>query len=93
MRRKIAPDPDKPPVAYLAQALRIKLTDWVREQGAESRAGDLGAISLDATVYGFEDGMTLVSERAGIQQPLDREMSGTPGPSVIGRRLQQGRIL
>jgi RNA polymerase sigma-70 factor (ECF subfamily) len=59
VRRKIALDPDNPPVGYMAQVLRNKLTDWVREQGAEKRVGDLGALSLDATVDGSEDGMTL----------------------------------
>lgn len=59
MRRKIDLDPDNPPVGYMAQVLRNKLTDWVREQGAEKRAGDLSALSLDATIDGSEDGMTL----------------------------------
>jgi len=59
VRKKLAPDPDDPPVGYMAQVLRNKLTDWVREQGAEKRAGDLGTLSLDATVDGTEDGMTL----------------------------------
>jgi RNA polymerase sigma factor (sigma-70 family) len=59
VRRRVAPDPDNPPVGYLAQVLRNKLTDLMREQGAEKRAGDLGAISLDATVDGSDDGMTL----------------------------------
>lgn len=59
VRRKLAPDPDEPAVGYMAQVLRNKLTDLMREQGAEKRAGDLGAISLDATVDGSEDGMTL----------------------------------
>ena len=59
VRRKLAPDPDNPPVGYMAQVLRNKLTDFMREQGAEKRAGDLGAVSLDATVDGTEDGMTL----------------------------------
>ena len=59
VRRRIAPDPDNPPVGYMAQVLRNKLTDLMREQGAEKRAGDLGAISLDATVDGSDDGMTL----------------------------------
>ena len=59
VRRKLAPDPDNPPVGYMAQVLRNKLTDLMREQGAEKRAGDLGAISLDAPIDGSEDGMTL----------------------------------
>jgi len=59
VRRRIAPDPDNPSVGYMAQVLRNKLTDLMREQGAEKRAGHLGAISLDATVDGSDDGMTL----------------------------------
>jgi RNA polymerase sigma factor (sigma-70 family) len=59
VRGRVAPDPDNPPVGYMAQVLRNKLTDLMREQGAEKRAGDLGAISLDATVDGSDDGMTL----------------------------------
>ena len=47
------------PWGYMAQVLRNKLTDLMREQGAEKRGGGLGAISLDATVDGSEDGMTL----------------------------------
>jgi RNA polymerase sigma factor (sigma-70 family) len=59
VRSKLAHDPDNPPVGYMAQVLRNKLTDWMREQGAEKRAGDLQTVSLDATVDGSEDGMTL----------------------------------
>ena len=59
VRRNLAPDPDNPPVGYMAQVLRNKLTDLMREQGAEKRAGDLGMLSLDATIDGSEDGMTL----------------------------------
>ncbi len=59
VRRNLAHDPDNPPVGYMAQVLRNKLTDLMREQGAEKRAGDLGMLSLDATIDGSEDGMTL----------------------------------
>jgi RNA polymerase sigma factor (sigma-70 family) len=59
VRKKLAHDPDNPPVGYMAQVLRNKLTDWMRERGAEKRAGDLQTVSLDATVDGSEDGMTL----------------------------------
>mgnify|MGYP000305359867 CR=1 FL=1 len=33
VRRKLAPDPDEPPVGYMAQVLRNKLTDLMREPG------------------------------------------------------------
>jgi DNA-directed RNA polymerase specialized sigma24 family protein len=52
VRRKLAPDPDKPPVGYMAQVLRNKLTDLKREHRAEKRAGDLGMVSLSATIDG-----------------------------------------
>ena len=63
-RRRIPPgldpDPDpRPPVSYMAQVLRNKLTDMVREMTADKRAGDPGALSLDAPLDGTEDGITL----------------------------------
>ena len=59
-RRRIPPEPDpRPPVSYMAQVLRNKLTDMVREMSAEKRAGDTGALSLDASLDGTEDGITL----------------------------------
>lgn len=59
VRRTLVRDPDNPAVGYMAQVLRNKLTDSMREQGAEKRAGDLLMVSLDATLDGSEDGMTL----------------------------------
>lgn len=59
VRRTLVRDPDNPPVGYMAQVLRNKLTDSMREQSADKRAGDLQKVSLDATVDGSEDGMTL----------------------------------
>ena len=59
VRRALERDPDNPPVGYMAQVLRNKLTDLMREQGADKRAGDQLMVSLDATVDGSEDGMTL----------------------------------
>ena len=59
-RRRIPPEPDpRPPVSYMAQVLRNKLTDMVREMTADKRAGDPGALSLDASLDGTEDGITL----------------------------------
>ncbi len=58
MRQKLSPDPDNPPVGYMAQVIRNKLTDLMREQMAERRAGNRDALSLDATIDGSEDGMT-----------------------------------
>ena len=57
--KKLVHDPDDPPVGYMAQVLRNKLTDWVRELCADKRAGDLHTVSLDASFDGSEDGITL----------------------------------
>ena len=59
VRRKLAPDPDEPPVAYMVQVIRNKLMDLVREQATEKRAGEQDALSLDAALDGFEGDMTL----------------------------------
>lgn len=59
VRRKLAPDPGTPPVGYMAQVIRNKLTDLIREQAADKRAGEQDALSLDAVLDGSEDGMTL----------------------------------
>jgi RNA polymerase sigma factor (sigma-70 family) len=64
VRRNLDRDPDNPPLGYMAQVLRNKLTDLMREQGAEKRAGDLAMVSLDATIDGSEDGMTLAESMA-----------------------------
>lgn len=59
-RRRIPPDPDQPPpVSYMAQVIRNRLTDIVREMTADKRAGDPGAFSLEAPLDGTEDGLTL----------------------------------
>ncbi len=75
VRRKLAPDPSNPPVAYMAQVLRNKLTDLMREQAAEKRAGDLDVLSLDATVDGSEDGLTL-AESLSAAEPTRRADEG-----------------
>jgi len=36
VRKKLALDPDNPPVVYMAQFLRNKLADLMREHGAEN---------------------------------------------------------
>jgi len=79
VRQKLSPDPDNPPVGYMAQVIRNKLTDLMREQTAEKRAGDLDALSLDATIDGSEDGMTFgelladaESTAGGDHQGVDR---------------------
>ena len=64
VRRKLAPDPAAPPTAYMAQVVRNKLTDLIREQAAEKRVGDQEALSLDATLDGSDDGLTLADQLA-----------------------------
>ncbi|MCD6671806.1 MAG: sigma-70 family RNA polymerase sigma factor [Burkholderiaceae bacterium] len=59
VRQKLAPDPEAPPVAYMAQVLRNKLTDRIREQSADKRAGEQDLLSLDAPLDRSEDGVTL----------------------------------
>jgi len=59
VRRKLPPDPDTPPVAYMAQVIRNKLTDLIREQAADKRAADQEVLSLDAALDGSGDGLTL----------------------------------
>jgi RNA polymerase sigma-70 factor (ECF subfamily) len=62
----------------MAQVLRNKLTDLMREQGAEKRAGDLGAISLDAAVDGSEDGMTLAESLDDVRVHAGRRVWAKP---------------
>jgi len=59
VRAGLGPDPDNPPLGYMAKVLRNWLTDLVRERGTDKRSGDLDTVSLDASIDGSEDGMTL----------------------------------
>lgn len=59
VRKKLAPIGDAPPVAYMAQVLRNKLTDLIREQAADKRAGEQDVLSLDAPIDGSDEGITL----------------------------------
>ncbi len=71
VRRKLAPDPDAPPVGYMAQVIRNKLTDLIREREADKRAGEKEALSLDAALDGSDDGLTmadLLAEEESAQQ-------------------------
>jgi RNA polymerase sigma-70 factor (ECF subfamily) len=77
VRTKLASDSGTPPVTYMAQVLRNKLTDLIREQGAEKRAGDLGVVSLDATVDGSDDGMTLAESLEEAHSKQAGEMGET----------------
>lgn len=70
VRHKITHDPDKPPVGYMAQVLRNKLTDWVREQRCEKRGGGIEWTSLDATIDGADEGLTLAEILDASETPL-----------------------
>ena len=90
VRRKLAPDPDAPPVGYMAQVIRNKLTDLIREQAADKRAGEQDALSLDASLDGSEDGMTLADLLA------DNESAQPDDHGAVERRhsrIDIGRVL
>jgi RNA polymerase sigma-70 factor (ECF subfamily) len=90
VRRKLAPDPGAPPTAYMAQVVRNKLTDLIREQAAEKRAGEQEALSLDAALDGSDDGLTLADLRA------DTESTKPDDPGAVERRharIDIGRAL
>ncbi|MBK7458292.1 MAG: sigma-70 family RNA polymerase sigma factor [Betaproteobacteria bacterium] len=70
-------DPANPPLGFMATVLRNWLADLVREQGAEKRFGDLGMPSLDATVDGSEDGMTLAESLDASESTQAGEMGET----------------
>jgi len=77
-------------VAYMAQVIRNKLTDLIREQAAEKRAGDLDALSLDATVDGSDDGATLAELLAASDAMYPGEAGGVDRQHV---RIDVGRAL
>ncbi len=90
VRRKLSPDSDAPPVAYMAQVVRNKLTDLIREQAADKRAGEQDALSLDAALDGSEDGVTLADLLA------DNESAEQDDADVVDRRharIDIGRVL
>ena len=68
VRTNLERDPDNPPLGYMATVLRNGLIDLVRERGTDKRAGDLETVSLDASIDGSEDGMTL-SELLDLSEP------------------------
>lgn len=72
VRRKLAPDPDGPPIAYMARVIRNKLTDLLRERSAAKRARDFDTVSLDAAVSESDDAPTFADL-------LDAATSREPG--------------
>lgn len=90
VRRRLAADPDAPPVAYMAQVLRNRLTDLARERTAEKRAGERDALSLDAPLDGSADGVTLAEMLAdhGTGQPDEGGVADAHHASIdVGRAL------
>ena len=59
VRKKLVPVGDGPPIAYMSQVLRNKLTDLTRERVADKRGGEQDLLSLDAPLPGADDGLTL----------------------------------
>ena len=72
VRRKLAPDPDGPPIAYMARVIRNKLTDLLRERSATKRARDFDTVSIDAAVSESDDAPTFADL-------LDAATSREPG--------------
>ena len=72
VRRKLAPDPDGPPIAYMARVIRNKLTDLLRERSAAKRARDFDTVSIDAAVSESDDAPTFADL-------LDAATSREPG--------------
>ena len=90
VRNKRAPIGDAPPVAYLAQVLRHKLTDLIREHAADKRAGAQDLLSLDAAVNGTDDGLTLgelIADTAAAQS------GDEPGDAHHHARIDVARAL
>jgi RNA polymerase sigma-70 factor, ECF subfamily len=92
VRGKFAPDPEGPPVAYMARVVRNKLTDMIREQAATKRGGDTDTVSLDAPVSESDDAPTFAdlvdaatSGPLGEERPIDRNDARID----IARALQQ----
>jgi RNA polymerase sigma-70 factor (ECF subfamily) len=74
----------------MAQVIRNKLTDLIREQAADKRAGEQEALSLDAALDGSEDGVTLADLLA------DSEFAQQDDPGAVDRRharIDIGRVL
>jgi len=79
VRRKLDPDREGPPIAYMARVIRNKLTDLVRERSAAKRARDFDTVSLDAAVSESDDAPTFAdlldaakSREPGDAQSVDR---------------------
>ncbi len=87
IRDRAHPSPHgAPPSAYLAQVVRNKLTDLLRELLSDKRAGESGALSLEAPIGDGEEGMTLGETLA------DVGLVGTGASSDQGMALRDARM-
>ena len=75
VRGSLDRDPANPPLGYMATVLRNWLADLVRKRGTDKRSGDLDTPSLDASIDGSEDGMTL-AELLDVSQSRDSAGDG-----------------
>jgi RNA polymerase sigma-70 factor (ECF subfamily) len=75
VRRSLDRDPANPPLGYMATVLRNWLADLVRKRGTDKRSGDLDTPSLDASIDGSDDGMTL-AELLDVSQSRDSAGDG-----------------
>jgi RNA polymerase sigma-70 factor (ECF subfamily) len=75
VRQKVDPDPNDPPIAYMARVVRNKLIDLARERESAKRRGDLDSVSLDEAVSDSEDAPTFseVVEAASGSQADDED--------------------
>ncbi len=93
VRTRLVPDPENPPVVYMAQVLRNKLTDLMRVQTARKRVGDLNALSLDALNESVQNEVLPVelADLGDLGEWLDpKETQGTAG---IDARIDVGRAV
>ena len=75
VRGSLDRDPANPPLGYIATVLRNWLADLVRKRGTDKRSGDLDTPSLDASIDGSDDGMTL-AELLDVSQSRDSAGDG-----------------
>jgi len=74
VRQKLDPEPNGPPIGYMARVVRNKLIDLARERESGKRRGDLDSVSLDEAVTDSDDAPTFsdVVEAASSSQ-ADKE--------------------
>ena len=87
VRENLPQGPDIPPaVAYMAQVIRHKLTDIVRERSSFKRAGPPGAFSFEQPIDD-DDGGPTVGEMVS-----EGDLASSSGPLADERELRDLRI-